>query len=371
MIKQEKFKVVNLIKDLIVYIDEKLINFPKKEIELKHKIKETAYELLLDMYKANNTKNLEHRIELQENCIAYIKFLDFMFNLCYEKQIINGKKYVKFGERLDMIVRYIVAWKNTTIEEKNREEKKRWLIIKRKANLYENIYKIENIMQVCDEVCRNTKNKNKVERFKEYKCANITKVYNLLKNREYTVGPYIHFIIYEPKKREIVSQGMIDKIVNHLVSRYILYPVILPCLIDKNVASRKYLGTNAGLEAAKNFHRICKIRYGKYYILKCDISKFFASINIDILKEKIKRKIKDKEALKIVFDIIDGDTETTGLGIGNMTSQILAIFYLNDMDHYIKEDLKIKYYVRYQDDFLLFHESKQYLKECLEKKKNF
>lgn len=121
MIKQEKFKVVNLIKDLIVYIDEKLINFPKKEIELKHKIKETAYELLLDMYKANNTRNLDYKIELQENCIAYIKFLDFMFNLCYEKQIINSKKYVKFGERLDMIVRYIVGWKNVTIEEKSRK----------------------------------------------------------------------------------------------------------------------------------------------------------------------------------------------------------------------------------------------------------
>ena len=123
MIKQEKFKVANLIKELIVYIDEKLINFPKKEIELKHKIKETAYELLLNMYKANNTSDLSYKIELQENCIAYIKFLDFLFNLCYEKQIINAKKYVKFGERLEMIVRYIVGWKNVTIQErKNKSE---------------------------------------------------------------------------------------------------------------------------------------------------------------------------------------------------------------------------------------------------------
>lgn len=226
-------------------------------------------------------------------------------------------------------------------------------------------------MQVCNEVCRNTKNKNKVERFKDYKCANITKIYNILKNREYKVGPYIHFTLYEPKKRDIVSQGMVDKIINHLVSRYILYPAIMPCLIDKNVASREGLGTSAGLKATKEFHRVCKVKYGRYYILKCDISKFFASIDIDILKEKIKRKIKDKDALKIVFDIIDGDDNTSGLGIGNMTSQILAIFYLNDMDHYIKEDLKIKYYVRYQDDFLLFHQSKQYLRECLDKIKKF
>ena len=120
-IKQERFKVANLIKDLIVYIDEKLINVPKKEVELKHRIKEVAYDLLLNMYKANNTSDLKYRINLQESCIAYIKFLDFMFNLCYEKEIINAKKYMKFGERLDMIVRYIVAWKNATIQEKNRE----------------------------------------------------------------------------------------------------------------------------------------------------------------------------------------------------------------------------------------------------------
>ena len=94
--------------------------------------------------------------------------------------------------------------------------------------------------------------------------------------------------------------------------------------------------------------------------MKCDISKFFSSINHDILKEKILKRIKDKDAIKIVFDIID--SYSPGLGIGSMTSQVLAIFYLNDLDHFIKETLKIKYYVRYQDDFLLFHPSKEYLK---------
>ena len=105
--KQEKFKVVNLIKDLIIYIDKSVFNFPKKEIELKHKIKETAYNLLLYSYQANNLSDVSKKIEIQEKCIAYIKYLDFLFNLCYDKQIINGKKYIKFGERLDSIVRYI------------------------------------------------------------------------------------------------------------------------------------------------------------------------------------------------------------------------------------------------------------------------
>lgn len=162
---------------------------------------------------------------------------------------------------------------------------------------------------------------------------------------------------------------MQDKVINHLVSRHILYPAILPCLLDVNVASRKGLGTSEGLKLEMNFHRICKIKYGTYYILKCDISKFFASINHDILKEKLRKKIKDKEALQIVFDIIDN--EENGLSIGAMTSQVLAIFYLNDMDYFIKETLKIKYFVRYQDDFLLFHPSKEYLKYCFDEIQKF
>lgn len=112
--KQDKFKVVNLIKELIVNIDQNLTNFPKKEIELKHKIKEASYNLLLMSYEANNTTNMKRRVEFQEKCIAYVKYIDFLFNLCYDKQIINGKKYLKFGEKLDIIVRYIVAWRNAT-----------------------------------------------------------------------------------------------------------------------------------------------------------------------------------------------------------------------------------------------------------------
>lgn len=237
--------------------------------------------------------------------------------------------------------------------------------MKRKSNLYNEICKFEHIESAYNEVCRNTKNKRKVAKFKEYKCVYISRIHNILETKSYIPDKCTVFTIYEPKQRTIISQTMQDKVVNHLVSRYILYPAILPCLLDVNVASRKNMGTSKGINLANNFHRICRIKYNTYYILKCDISKFFASIDHDILKEKIKRRIKDKDALKIVFDIID--SEKTGLGIGAMTSQILAIFYLNDMDHFIKEDLKIKYYVRYQDDFLLFHQSKEYLKYCLER----
>lgn len=241
--------------------------------------------------------------------------------------------------------------------------------MKRKNNLYENTYKLENIIDAFNEVCANTKNKRKVRNYREYKCIYISRIYKTLSTKSYVVGPYNIFTIYEPKERRIVSQNMHDKVINHLVSRHILYPALLPCLIDANVASRKGLGTKRGIELATNFHRACKIKYGKYYILKCDISKFFASINHDNLKDKLKKRIKDQDALNIVFAIIDSDEQ--GLSIGNMTSQVLAIFYLNDLDHYIKEKLKIEYYVRYQDDFMLFHPSKSYLTYCLRQIKQF
>ena len=235
--------------------------------------------------------------------------------------------------------------------------------MKRLNNLYPNIYKLENLIECFNEVKKNTNSKTRVENLTAYKNIYISRIHKILKEKTYTMGNAIIFTIHDPKERKIVSLNLQDKIVNHLVARYILYPAILPCLLDVNVASRKNLGTSRGLEFANKFKNKCKIKYGEYYILKCDISKFFASINHDILKKKICKKIKDKDALNIIFHIIDSYED--GLSIGAMTSQVLAIFYLNDMDHFIKEELKIKYYVRYQDDFLLFHESKEYLKYCL------
>ena len=236
--------------------------------------------------------------------------------------------------------------------------------MKRKNNLYNNLLKMKNIEQAYNEVCSHTRNKRKVRNYREYRCIYISRIYKILLERKYEVGSYNVFTIYEPKERTIVSQNLQDKVINHLISRQILYPSLIPCLIDENVASLENKGTRYGIKLVNKFHNKCTIKYGEYYVLKCDISKFFASIDKNILKEKLLRKIKDKEALDIVFKVIDSQPE--GLGIGNMTSQVLAIFYLNDMDHFIKENLKIKYYVRYQDDFLLFHESKEYLKYCLE-----
>lgn len=133
--------------------------------------------------------------------------------------------------------------------------------MKRKSNLYPQIYKMKHILQAFDEVCRNTKNKKKVRNYKDFKCIYISRIYHVLKNKTYEVGPYHVFTIHEPKKRRIVSQSIHDKVINHLVSRYILYPAIIPCLIPENVASIKNKGTQEGLRLAFSFHNKCKIKY--------------------------------------------------------------------------------------------------------------
>ena len=163
-------------------------------------------------------------------------------------------------------------------------------------------------------------------------------------------------------------------------------------LIDTNIATRKNKGTNYGRIMLKKY--LNKLKGKEFYILKFDISKYFYNISHSILKKLIRKKIQDQDVLRIIDDIIDStDNEYInntisklkdnlnindiplyrkgyGLPIGNLTSQILAIMYLDELDRYIKEKLKIKYYIRYMDDGILIHEDKEYLKYCLSEIKN-
>lgn len=271
--------------------------------------------------------------------------------------------------------------------------------MKRVGNLVDE-FTIENIIKAYKVVRKNTLNKNKIYKFEEYYTSNISHVFKLLNN--YKVGKYNIFLIKDPKYRIIMSQNINDKIINHLMAD-ILIKVLDKSLINTNVASRKGKGTSYGIKYLKKY--LNKLD-GEVYALKFDISKFFYNINHDILKEMLKRKIKDKKYLEILFKIIDSTDngyvnidikhlkekeihrlknsnlndkdkridevkqipiykKGKGLSIGNVVSQILAIFYLNDLDHFIKEKLHIKYYIRYQDDGILLDCNKEYLKYCL------
>ena len=108
--KEEKFKVIQFIRELLTYIDKSLDNFPKKDIEIKNRIRNASFDLLELAYEANSAEEMDEKKKLLNKIIAKIKVLDFLLNLCYEKQIINGKRYVKFGEKMDDILKYTMGW---------------------------------------------------------------------------------------------------------------------------------------------------------------------------------------------------------------------------------------------------------------------
>lgn len=111
--KTEKFKAINLIRELIIRIDNSLDNFPKKDIEIKSRIRNLTYDLLELIYEANTISGIEEKIPLIDKSVAKIKVIDFLINLSYDKEIINNKRYLKFGEAMDEILKYLLGWKNS------------------------------------------------------------------------------------------------------------------------------------------------------------------------------------------------------------------------------------------------------------------
>lgn len=246
------------------------------------------------------------------------------------------------------------------------------------------------------EVSVNTKNKSKVYNFEKNKIENIYDIKNIIESDNYKITKYNVFTINNPKYRMVMSLNMKDKIINHYVARFILLPKLNKYLDIRNCATRKNMGYDYAIKLLKRYIE-CNKKYGKFYILKIDISKYFYSIDHNILKELLKDKLNEEE-YKIVSSIIDSTNESyinniiiniknnllikdknrcneinklplyeynKGLPIGNMTSQILSIFYLYKLDHYIIHNLNLKYMVRYMDDYIIISNNKDKLKKAL------
>lgn len=277
--------------------------------------------------------------------------------------------------------------------------------MKKTGNLYYKITDLKNIKEMYDKKVRlNTKNKVKIEKFDQYYSSNILRIKEILESKNYVPGKYNIFIIKEPKVRLIMSQDIPDKIINHLVSKYFLIDVFDKTLIEENVATRINKGTHYGLTKIKNYLK--KHINENLYILKFDIKKYFFNLDHYILKQLIRKKIKDNDALKILDTIIDSTNEEyinekikllkdnaiekikksksqnknnlikeieqipfckkgKSCSIGNMSSQAFAVIYLNELDQFIKKQLKAKFYLRYNDDGILISNKKSELDKYL------
>lgn len=185
-----------------------------------------------------------------------------------------------------------------------------------------------------------------------------------LLTKKYKMDDYNVFPIFQPKPRIIKSISFEDKVVQRSLCDNVLSPIFEKHFIYDNYACRKGKGVHAGINRTKEFLRSHYRRHGKNgYVLKCDIEKYYDSIDHDILKRIIRKLIKDEDLLWLIDMIIDS-TEGTGLPLGNQTSQLFSLIFLSAFDHYIKEVLRIKYYMRYMDDFILIDPDKEYLQYC-------
>ncbi|MBX2929302.1 MAG: hypothetical protein KF852_15820 [Saprospiraceae bacterium] len=174
------------------------------------------------------------------------------------------------------------------------------------------------------------------------------------------VGNYRYFKVYEPKERQICASAFREQVLHHALMN-VCHPYFDRAQIFGSYASRKGKGTYAALERAKSFTKKHE------WFLKLDVRKFFESLHHDVMKRQLARLFKEENLLLIFAQIIDSYEAHTdrGVPIGNLTSQYFANHYLAELDHFIKEKLGIKAYVRYMDDMVLWHKDKAVLKAAL------
>ena len=221
-------------------------------------------------------------------------------------------------------------------------------------------------------VKRNKSNKYKVINYEENLENNINNIYYLLKEEKYYPSKYHEFIIYEPKMRIIKSMPIKDRIIHQWYVEEFIKPYIVPRLISTTYACIKNRGTHQAMQKAKEYMRIKRYENSNYYVLKCDIHKYFYSVDKEILYKIMCKYIKDKKILNLTKTIIFyQDNSPKGIPIGNYTSQYFANIYLNELDQYIKHELKIKYYIRYMDDFIILTDTKEEARKYYNKIKEF
>lgn len=192
-----------------------------------------------------------------------------------------------------------------------------------------------------------------------------------LKNKTYKHGGYTAFYVTEPKVRKIEKSRYIDRIVHRWLVDNFLAPAFVPQFIYTTYACLKNKGMHIACLDLQKAMKHCQSIWKNYYILKMDVAKYFDNIDKEILLSILKRKIKDKNVLWLIEEIIYAQKRQKGLEIGNYTSQIFANIYLNEVDQYIKHTLKIKYVYRYMDDIVLLIRTKTEAINALKKIKIF
>lgn len=240
-------------------------------------------------------------------------------------------------------------------------------------NLFNRVISLENLFKSWREFRKGKRNRSDVQDFEFSLEDNLFQLHQELKNKTYRHSNYIPFYITDPKLRHIHKATVRDRVLHQAVFR-ILYPIFDKSFINDSFSCRVDKGTHRAVKRLKEFcQKLSKNNSRNIFILKCDIKKFFDSIDRGILIKIIKKKIFDHELIWLIDKIIKSykKEENRGIPLGNVTSQLFANIYLNEFDRFVKHELKIRYYIRYCDDFIILRENKENLIGLVQKINDF
>lgn len=269
---------------------------------------------------------------------------------------------------------------------KRRRKKKQQMNRQKRGRLYitfEDVFTLDNMIISYRRVRRGKTMRRRTVWYQMAHPQRLLKLMNKLRNDKYQIGKLSRFRVYEPKEREVVANQFEDKIVQDVLSKQVLCPIFMPTLVHDNYASQPGKGSHMALARLERFMRIHAKSVGwtdDGWVLMGDIRKFFYMINHDIYWKMVQELPIDNRLKGLLKDQIDictkdinpyTDKDGKGLCIGFETSQWSAVYYLNKFDHFIKEELGIKCYGRYMDDFYIIHKDRKYLEWCLEKIREF
>ena len=239
---------------------------------------------------------------------------------------------------------------------------------------YTDVIKIKNLLIAWQYFLRGKRYKKDVLIFQAKLADNLANLWRDLANYTYRHGPYSAFNVFDPKPRDIHKAVVRDRLLHHLIHEE-LYPYFDRQFIYDSYSCRKNKGIHRAIDrfryfagkAAKNNTRTC-------WVLKCDIKKFFASVNHEILIKILERHISDADIIWLIGRVISSFYSCrlgVGLPLGNLTSQLFANVYLHEFDMFLKQELRVKYYIRYADDFVILSDNKKYLNDLLQKISEF
>jgi len=237
------------------------------------------------------------------------------------------------------------------------------------THTFEDIISVENLLEAWREFLRGKRRRKDVAVFSLNLTDNILAFHREIVQKTYRHGHYHAFKINDPKPRDIHKAGVRDRLLHHAIYR-ILYPYFDRRFIFDSYSCRLDKGTYRAMDRFKKYAGIVSRNHTQTaWVLKCDIRKFFASIDHETLKNILQQYIKDIDILWLLFNVIDSfhtkDNYGVGLPLGNLTSQLLVNIYMNEFDQFLKRTLKICYCVRYADDFVVVHENRWYLESVL------